>query len=315
MLFANFLISLGSDLLNQLCDKASLSSPIAFNFKSAFDYMLTVISADTSMGTVTGGGKYNAGAIATITATPKEGYEFVKWNDGDTSASRTVTVNADKTYTATFKKKVVSADAANFYISNISAQAGEYATIAVNVSNNPGISGFTISVAFSNSAFEFDSIAVNSDIISSITDNVIVKDNVCTVTATYFSANGDFTDNGELFGIKLKVRENAEPGEYAVGLKIKESDVCNNDLALVPFDTVDGSIEIAAFVYGDIFVDGVIDIRDLVYFAQYMAGRKLNPTSQQIMAMDVYRDDTLDIRDLVKLAQYVAGRPLVLGTK
>ena len=87
-------------------------------------------------------------------------------------------------------------------------------TIAVNVSNNPGISGFTISVAFSNSVFEFDSIAVNSDIISSITDNVIVKDNVCTVTATYFSANGDFTDNGELFGIKLKVRENAEPGEY-----------------------------------------------------------------------------------------------------
>lgn len=283
--------------------------------KSAFDYTLTVISSDDTMGTVSGGGKYRAGATATITATPKEGYEFVKWNDGDTSASRTVTVNADKTYTATFKKKVVSADAANFYISNISAQAGEYATIAVNVSNNPGISGFTISVAFSNSVFEFDSIAVNSDIISSITDNVIVKDNVCTVTATYFSANGDFTDNGELFGIKLKVRENAEPGEYAVGLKIKESDVCNNDLALVPFDTVDGSIEIAAFVYGDIFVDGVIDIRDLVYFAQYMAGRKLNPTSQQIMAMDVYRDDTLDIRDLVKLAQYVAGRPLVLGTK
>lgn len=283
--------------------------------KSAFDYTLTVISSDDTMGTVSGGGKYRAGATATITATPKEGYEFVKWNDGDTSASRTVTVNADKTYTATFKKKVVSADAANFYISNISAQAGEYVTIAVNVSNNPGISGFTISIAFSNSVFEFDSIAVNSDIISSITDNVIVKDNVCIVTATYFSANGDFTDNGELFGIKLKVRENAEPGEYAVGLKIKESDVCNNDLALVPFDTVDGSIEIAAFVYGDIFVDGVIDIRDLVYFAQYMAGRKLNPTSQQIMAMDVYRDDTLDIRDLVKLAQYVAGRPLVLGTK
>lgn len=296
-------------------DESDIYGEKTINIKSAFDYMLTVISADTSMGTVTGGGKYNAGAIATITATPKEGYEFVKWNDGDTSASRTVTVNADKTYTATFKKKVVSADAANFYISNISAQAGEYATIAVNVSNNPGISGFTISVAFSNSVFEFDSIAVNSDIISSITDNVIVKDNVCTVTATYFSANGDFTDNGELFGIKLKVRENAEPGEYAVGLKIKESDVCNNDLALVPFDTVDGSIEIAAFVYGDIFVDGVIDIRDLVYFAQYMAGRKLNPTSQQIMAMDVYRDDTLDIRDLVKLAQYVAGRPLVLGTK
>ena len=283
--------------------------------KSAFDYTLTVISSDDTMGTVTGGGKYSAGATATITATPKDGYEFVQWDDGDTNASRIVTVDADKTYTATFRKKVVSADAANFYISNISAQAGEYATIAVNVSNNPGISGFTISVAFSNSAFEFDSIAVNSGIISSVTDNIVIKDDMCIVTATYFSATGDFTDNGELFGVKLKVRENAEPGEYAVGLKIKETDVCNNDLALVSFNTTDGSIEIAAFIYGDIFVDGVIDIRDLVYFAQYMAGRKLNPTSQQIMAMDVYKDDTLDIRDLVKLAQYVAGRPLVLGTK
>lgn len=58
------------------------------------------------MGTVSGGGKYRAGATATITATPKEGYEFVKWNDGDTSASRTVTVNADKTYTATFKRRL-----------------------------------------------------------------------------------------------------------------------------------------------------------------------------------------------------------------
>lgn len=283
--------------------------------KSAFDYTLTVISSDDTMGTVTGGGKYSAGATATITATPKDGYEFVQWDDGDTNASRIVTVDADKTYTATFRKKVVSADAANFYISNISAQAGEYATIAVNVSNNPGISGFTISVAFSNSAFEFDSIAVNSDIISSVTDNIVIKDDMCIVTATYFSATGDFTDNGELFGVKLKVRESTEPGKYAVGLKIKETDVCNNDLALVPFNTTDGSIEIAAFIYGDIFVDGVIDIRDLVYFAQYMAGRKLNPTSQQIMAMDVYKDDTLDIRDLVKLAQYVAGRPLVLGTK
>lgn len=72
---------------------------------AALGYTITVVSADDTMGTVSGGGKYSAGAAATITATAKDGYEFVKWNDGDTNASRTITVNADKTYVASFKQK------------------------------------------------------------------------------------------------------------------------------------------------------------------------------------------------------------------
>lgn len=71
----------------------------------ALGYTITVASADEAMGTVSGGGKYSAGATATITATANDGYEFVKWNDGDTNASRTITINADKTYVASFKQK------------------------------------------------------------------------------------------------------------------------------------------------------------------------------------------------------------------
>ena len=65
-------------------------------------YTLTVNSANTAQGTVTGGGTYNHGATATLKATPKTGYHFVKWSDGNTNASRTVTVNAAATYTASF---------------------------------------------------------------------------------------------------------------------------------------------------------------------------------------------------------------------
>lgn len=36
----------------------------------------TVVSADTSMGTVTGGGTWAPGTAFTITATPKAGYKF-----------------------------------------------------------------------------------------------------------------------------------------------------------------------------------------------------------------------------------------------
>lgn len=64
---------------------------------------LTVISTSDAYGTVTGGGTYDVGATATITATPNTGYKFVQWGDGNTSATRTFTVSADATYIARFE--------------------------------------------------------------------------------------------------------------------------------------------------------------------------------------------------------------------
>lgn len=65
-------------------------------------YTLTV-TAGTG-GTVSGSGTYNYGATVTLKATPSAGYHFVKWSDGNTNASRTVTVTGNATYTATFEQ-------------------------------------------------------------------------------------------------------------------------------------------------------------------------------------------------------------------
>ena len=65
-------------------------------------YTLTV-TAGTG-GTASGGGTYNYGATVTLKATPSAGYHFVKWSDGNTNASRTVTVTGNATYTATFER-------------------------------------------------------------------------------------------------------------------------------------------------------------------------------------------------------------------
>lgn len=61
-----------------------------------------VAEGQDSWGSVDGGGSYNAGGTATLTATPYEHYTFLKWNDGDTNATRDVTVTANATYTAYF---------------------------------------------------------------------------------------------------------------------------------------------------------------------------------------------------------------------
>lgn len=68
------------------------------------NYTLTV-NAGTG-GTVTGGGSYSEGTSVTLTATPNTGYKFKQWSDGNTSATRTVTVAGNATYTAQFELMV-----------------------------------------------------------------------------------------------------------------------------------------------------------------------------------------------------------------
>lgn len=68
----------------------------------AMNYMITV-SCDATMGTVTGSGSYAYNTTATITATARQGYEFVQWSDGNTNATRTITVTGDAEYVAEFR--------------------------------------------------------------------------------------------------------------------------------------------------------------------------------------------------------------------
>lgn len=54
-------------------------------------------------GVVTGKGNYYYGTTVTLTATPKDGYHFAKWSDGDTNSPREVVVTSDSTFTAIFE--------------------------------------------------------------------------------------------------------------------------------------------------------------------------------------------------------------------
>ncbi len=63
---------------------------------------VTVQPNDAAMGSVSGGDTYAFGTEATLTASPSTGYHFVKWNDGNTSNPRTLTVSGDLTLTAIF---------------------------------------------------------------------------------------------------------------------------------------------------------------------------------------------------------------------
>ena len=70
---------------------------------STRQYTISVTSANTDQGTVSGGGTYSEGSRVNISATPKAGYQFDKWNDGNTSSVRTINVSKDESFVAQFK--------------------------------------------------------------------------------------------------------------------------------------------------------------------------------------------------------------------
>ena len=73
------------------------------HFEAISKYNISAGANDGAMGTVTGGGEYLEGESVELSATAKSGYVFVEWNDGEKSATRTITVTEDATYTAIFQ--------------------------------------------------------------------------------------------------------------------------------------------------------------------------------------------------------------------
>ena len=111
-------------------------------------YTLTVNAG--ANGNVKGGGIYNYGASAELTATPAEGYHFVSWSDGGAQTHSVIVtdITAEQTYTATF------APNATYYMLTISA--GENGTVDTSV-NGSKEEGTNVQIsATANTFYQFD---------------------------------------------------------------------------------------------------------------------------------------------------------------
>ena len=66
----------------------------------------TIVVEATEGGAVSGGGVFVEGDVVTLTATPDEGYHFVRWSDGSTANPYTFAAEADVDLTAEFAPNV-----------------------------------------------------------------------------------------------------------------------------------------------------------------------------------------------------------------
>ena len=86
----------------------------------------------------------DCGTVKTITATPKAGYHFVEWNDHVTTASRSVTVSENITYTATFAPNTNTAYTVKHYQQKLD---GTYPADPTDTDNLTGTTATTTAAA------------------------------------------------------------------------------------------------------------------------------------------------------------------------
>ena len=86
------------------CSSDETSTPVTPPPAPIAKYTITLSAGEG--GTVsTTGGEYEAGQTVSVTATPQGEYVFTSWSDGNTNATRTITVSSNSTLTANFEKR------------------------------------------------------------------------------------------------------------------------------------------------------------------------------------------------------------------
>ena len=88
-------------------------------------YTIQVMANPVTGGSVTGGGTFVYGDLATLYATPYSGYDFVGWSDGSNENPHTVTVTGNATYTATFSYAGATYYTVSAYVSPVGAGSVE----------------------------------------------------------------------------------------------------------------------------------------------------------------------------------------------
>ena len=96
-----FLLSIFAIVLS--CSSDETSTPVSPPPAPIVKYTITLSAGEG--GTVsTTGGEYEAGQTVSVTATPQGEYVFTNWSDGNTNATRTITISSNSTITANFEK-------------------------------------------------------------------------------------------------------------------------------------------------------------------------------------------------------------------
>lgn len=125
----------------------------------------------------------------------------------------------------------------------------------------------------------------------------------------FWSKTSDYSADSTLLTLTFKIKENAPAGEYPITLKASQK-IVNQSLEELSCNVLSGKVTIVDCIVGDANGDALIDTKDAVLLAQYLAKWKV---SVDMNAADCNGDGFVDTKDAVLLAQYLAKWNVTLG--
>ncbi len=190
--------------------------------------------------------------------------------------------------------------AGQIVVQNGSAAPGESVTVTIALKNNPGIASLKLRVSYGN-ILTLTNISYNTAIggmsqqPQTMTSPVILN---------WFNGVADSTGDWTFATLTFVVSENAEAGDIAdITICYNADDVYNIADQNVTFAVVNGTIEVADYLPGDINADGTVNNRDLTRLFQYLSDWNVEVNEP---ALDVNGDGSINNRDLTRLFQYLS---------
>ena len=136
--------------------------------------------------------------------------------------------------------KINAAGTPTFAFNSASVDAGDEVELVLTCSDNPGINGWAVNVAYDSSVMQI----VKTDTASAFGE-VTVSSNLTEnpFRVQWFSLS-DTTTNGKMVGITFKIDESAKTDDYTVSLSYDAEEVVNQKEESVHFDTIDATISV-----------------------------------------------------------------------
>ena len=209
-------------------------------------------------------------------------------------------------------------------VGNVTASVGGTVTVPVRIENNTGINAFGFTLEYDNQVVTPIEVTTGNitdgkgSIQSNLQDTSIDWSQQHEVTASWLSDDlvNDISEDGVLFNVKFKIKDNVETGYYVVKLNYTDGDITNAAGAEIGVTTASGgvSVEEAKIMYGDVNCDGKVNIIDIVLLRKYYADLPVDISDDGLSAGDVNLDGKIDSRDILQMRKYVAKwNGIVLG--
>jgi len=206
------------------------------------------------------------------------------------------------TFTVNVKKR------GELTVSSATALVDSEVSITVKLNKNPGINSARLKIDYDTDVFT----------LIKVTDGGILganshSDNMTSPYTLYWVNDlvlNDYTAEGVLVTLTFKVKADATPAKYDIGLSYsyEDYDVYDSEFNPIWLDVTSGTITVKTALTGDLDQNGVVNDKDLEILTKYLANWKgFTADTFAFDAADINGDGRVNPLDRGLLARHIAG--------